>query len=207
MKTKFLLVAVLLFASIGTQAQAAVVNFFESTSAGIINVVGGERRQTLLEVLAPVRINALRAQLNPTAPVSGYTWSIFEATQDEPFGGPAVFSQSVDFPNADFTTYSIATDLLLNPGFYTMELLSAVSTGMARYDEANENLPFVAGGLFRILNGGANGSLGVDTLPSFGVDAVAAPVSAVPLPAALPLLATALGGLGILTWRRKRSPA
>jgi hypothetical protein len=28
--------------------------------------------------------------------------------------------------------------------------------------------------------------------------------SAVPLPGALPLFATALGGLGLLTWRRKR---
>ena len=206
MKIRVLLAAAILSSIAGTQAQAAVVNFFESTSAGIFNVVGGERRQTLFEVLAPVQINALRAQLNPTAPVSGYTWSIFEATQDEPFGGPQVFSQSVDFPNAGFTTYSIATDLLLNPGFYTLELLSAVSTGMARYDEANENLPFEAGGLFRILNGGANESLGIDTLPSFSVDAEAA-VSAVPLPAALPLLATALGGLGLLTWRRNRSPA
>ncbi len=32
-------------------------------------------------------------------------------------------------------------------------------------------------------------------------------VSAVPVPAALPLLATALGGIGFLSWRRKRSAA
>ena len=33
------------------------------------------------------------------------------------------------------------------------------------------------------------------------------PVSAFPLPAALPLFATALGGLGLLGWRRKRKAA
>ena len=35
-------------------------------------------------------------------------------------------------------------------------------------------------------------------------DSVATPVSANPLPAALPLLATGLGGLGLLGWRSKR---
>ena len=35
-------------------------------------------------------------------------------------------------------------------------------------------------------------------------DSVATPVSATPLPAALPLLATGLGGLGLLGWRSKR---
>jgi hypothetical protein len=36
----------------------------------------------------------------------------------------------------------------------------------------------------------------------FGLSAV--PQCAVPLPAALPLFATGLGGLGLLGWRRKR---
>jgi hypothetical protein len=40
-----------------------------------------------------------------------------------------------------------------------------------------------------------------------GVAAVEAPVSAVPLPAALPLFASGVGGLGLLFWRRKRAVA
>ena len=35
----------------------------------------------------------------------------------------------------------------------------------------------------------------------------AAPVSAVPLPATLPLFASGLGALGLLGWRRKKKPA
>ena len=36
------------------------------------------------------------------------------------------------------------------------------------------------------------------------IDPPAEPVSAVPLPAALPLFATGLGALGLIGWRRKR---
>ena len=36
------------------------------------------------------------------------------------------------------------------------------------------------------------------------IDILSAMVTAVPLPAALPLIATALGGLGLIGWRRKR---
>ncbi len=39
------------------------------------------------------------------------------------------------------------------------------------------------------------------------IDILSAMVTAVPLPAALPLMATALGGLGLIGWRRKRKVA
>jgi hypothetical protein len=52
--------------------------------------------------------------------------------------------------------------------------------------------------LFAIISG----TFGNSTIPhSSGVDLF---IGAVPLPAALPLFATGLGALGLLTWRRKR---
>jgi hypothetical protein len=47
----------------------------------------------------------------------------------------------------------------------------------------------------------ASGSLGSI------VNGTAVPLSAVPLPTALPLFATGLGALGLLGWRRKRKAA
>jgi len=44
-------------------------------------------------------------------------------------------------------------------------------------------------------------------LTSFGIGNAAAPVSATPIPAALPLFTSALGGLGLLGWRRKNKAA
>ena len=46
------------------------------------------------------------------------------------------------------------------------------------------------------------GTFGNSTVPhSSGVDLF---IGAIPIPAALPLFATGLGALGLLTWRRKR---
>ena len=49
--------------------------------------------------------------------------------------------------------------------------------------------------------------VGYSILTSAGIGNGAAPVSATPIPAALPLFTSALGGLGLLGWRRKKAAA
>ena len=63
---------------------------------------------------------------------------------------------------------------------------------------------------FRIFEGGNCGNNFCPSQDAFGVlspTSVTVSVSAVPIPAALPLFATGLVGLGLLGWRRKKKAA
>lgn len=63
---------------------------------------------------------------------------------------------------------------------------------------------------FSLLAGSGVSGLGAGAAPVrllSGENLVVAPVSAIPLPAALPLFASALAGFGFFGWRRRRQEA
>jgi len=98
-------------------------------------------------------------------------------------------------------------------------------TGGSQLFSLNQTYQLTANALYRVImetdgsslgsGGAANAHLdpffsapaGYTVLTSAGIGNAAPPVSATPIPAALPLFAAALGGLGLLGWRRKKGVA
>jgi hypothetical protein len=70
-------------------------------------------------------------------------------------------------------------------------------------------LPNSPSGLIALLAGTSPHALGIFSVPGFGSVQfnIADAVATTPIPAALPLLASALGGLGFAAWRRRKANA
>jgi hypothetical protein len=117
-------------------------------------------------------------------------------------------------------TFTVGLDVFDNPsalsgtaGFQratqSSDLLDTVNAAFVSYGLTTSIGPITGSPLF---NPGLSfsttaGPLILDSASAAAFTANAGTVSAVPLPAALPLFATGLGALGLLGWRRKRKAA
>jgi hypothetical protein len=167
-----------------------------------------------------------------TAPASANTIATFEldgVTFND--GGTASGTFSLDTTTHTITNSSITTsfkNLLFIGGDYDGSFAdSYLSVPTAEVHVGDGAIPFISGQLLT-LTFGLTDATNLWSLPSFivaggesvyswlcgglcGTRSIVAgtinTVSATPIPAALPLLATALGGMGFIGWRRKRQLA
>lgn len=112
--------------------------------------------------------------------------------------GGTIFSTAVGYDNADPWTSigsnSIGTNLINTPNFVSFASLPTTIYGI-----------FFSGTIEGALSGSGARDYGTGYIQLFGYDI--ATVAAVPVPAALPLLAAGLGALGFMGWRKKRAAA
>ncbi len=179
------------------------------------------------------QITGLGANLVDSNPVSGGLW-VAIVTLSGPGAVPSflpstIFSHALGYaelypitpyplpvgPNSGDVTGSLASSLVLGPGDYAVILGSqngfypslSNAYGDAAATEWNPALPGVSLFLGLVTPGlwiPDNPSVGD---PTFRLFVEGEPVGAAPLPTALPLFASGLGGLGLLAWRRKRKNA
>ncbi len=162
-----------------------------------------ERRQTHFEVLNNVTLTELGALIDPSVDNQNIRWRVIQSDSAAAFG-TELFSQETTLGDLGFQTYDLSLNLALATGFYILELAAIDQfLSMRGLNETNQGVPFVTtDGNFRVLDGGANENFANVLLPAFSVS-----TTAVPLPAALPLLGTGLAAFGLLGWRRKRRAA
>ena len=174
-------------------ASAAEINLFQGSGSGTFRTGLKETRQTFVEILSPLYLYEVGADIDPNQDRS-YTWRIREATETNAFDGKVLFEEEYDVIDEGFKTYDFSVGLALGPGFYLIEMdlfsVNGVGTSMRRIDEAGQGLPYDATEAIRVLDGGANGSLNNGILPAFSV--TVEDLVETPLPGALPLFAGAL---------------
>lgn len=180
-----------------SSAQAAAINLFRSAPVADFKMNTGEKRQTLVEVLSPIYILQLGAQIDPVGN-ENITWSVYQSDGFGSFVGSVLFSQTYNFTDIGASTYNVPVKVTLNPGFFIFEMQNQFDgTRMIRYNERNEFFPFFVDGTIKVFNGGANNFFANTILPAFSV------TTAVPIPAALPLMAGTFALFGFAGWRRK----
>lgn len=133
----------------------------------------------------------LSVTLDPTVNVSNALTATLDFIDPITFSGPLIF------------TYSVAGDLLTIGGFSSAGGISVgdddfllTITGFTSGSPIATTFGYSQSGIF-------NAFLAEDR----HAYVVATPVATTPLPAALPLFAAALGGLGFVGWRRRKSAA
>jgi hypothetical protein len=196
-KVGTLLIAGLLpFAALGPASAATVT--FSGTGAPSVDPLGGA------VTVGPNSFGIL-------------TWS------DGGFNGPITFNPSGldnDFVATSFTfsfTYTGPSSLSLNTSFdtgLTKFVPTPPNTGAGAWNTTfnGDTVTFTAPGAINDLNPGDEFTLIVGLVPTSGFVPADFSYTATwtgtetPLPATLPLFATALGGLGLLGWRMKRKP-
>ena len=182
--------------------------------AGTFSMNSPEARQTLLEVLNPVTITGVGAEIDPSSSGNLFEWRLYSASSTsgsgDSLGGALFASTGVSFTDVGLQVYDHAVSWSVAPGFYVLELFSLANNGsvpMRTYSESGQGLPFTTtDGNFNVLDGFANGSMqgslqGNSILPAFSVAVGSAQPA--PEPASLLLLGAGLLGFGSL--RRARA--
>ena len=185
-------------------ASAAEINLFQGSGNGTVGSGSRETRQTYIEILSPLYLFELGADIDPNTDRT-YTWRVREASETDAFDGNVLFEEDYEVIDDGFKTYDFSVGLALGPGFYLIEMdlfsVNGFGTTMRRIDEGGQSLPYEATEAIKVLDGGANGSLNNGILPAFSV--TVEDLVETPLPGALPLFA---GALVLVGWgRRQRS--
>ena len=213
---------------LGSALQAATLAYdFEDQDPDFRLQEGGtaanEIRATFIEVLAPVRFSRLGAVMRPNMEVDiDASWTVYQSNADDDvLGAVASFNADFSFASLDApaSLISMAVDVTLGPGFYLLALQTDAPLFYTHYRETPAFraafLPFTtADGALRVIEGGIINFAATDpsiiggnvSLPAISAtyDIVTSEPPAVPLPAGLTLILSALGGL---FWLRRRGPA
>jgi hypothetical protein len=158
-----------------------------------------------------IRFNGNAGTINVPVQATGSVFLSFLSTPD-----------LLSFANASLAISNLdAPDIPLPQVAAFCDFASGCPLGMASFS-VNAGLPFIVGDEYQVvmtasignidnhaLEGGAFVDPHFDTPVGYTLDISPdignAPLSSTPLPAALPLFATGIGGLGLLGWRRKRN--
>jgi hypothetical protein len=190
--------AALLGSPVAANATPYVVTLQETTQ-GVVATGSGAIDLTGLE-FADSGVLPGAAQLNPSAAViaAGPTLSLDGVVEYNGFTGPTSFGSGVDRVaddgSGDLVDICGACNDLFVPRFYVSDTpLSGTST------YAGQTF-----GSLGVTPGTYKWTWGTAADQSFTLEIAEPSVTPVPLPATLPLLATGLGALGLLGWRRER---
>jgi len=194
-------------------AQAGSTLLHEPGIASIPFTFDQDARQSLIEVLNPVVVTQLGAEIDPSTSSAVFDWRIYNSDASATVGAVHFSALNISFPSGGLAIYDTAVSIALSPGFYLLELFSPApetsSVLMARYEKANQSLPFVTSdGNFRVIEGFANFGATAPAVNSGSVDSVNSILPAFSLTVPEPVSAALLGmGLaGLACQRRVSSP-
>ena len=190
-------------------------------AAGLLGLVSGPAN-------AAVVINAFEQSGNVVFEGSGSLDLTDIALAPEEFTNTAAINPNVGFISNtnqgmdddidDILFYVLSFETDVDFGAIDVSVPTSVSGDAFSINSGRIGLPFdyVSGGALAfglVFEGATFASLSMlegtysYLLPNDTVTLNIGPVSTVPLPAALPLMAAAIGGLGLLSWRRRNSAA
>jgi len=190
-------------------ANAASVDLYDDAagfeySTSFIMEFDTAKRSTYLEVLNPVSVSALGAEINPSSSSEQFLWEVFESDEFKTLG-TNYYSLGVSFTDVGMGIYDTATSgLMLSEGYYILSLKGDGAEMPSNADYNHTPFPFTTSdGNFLVIDAAAGlGELpsslawGNVLVPSFSISA-----SVVPIPAAVYLFAS---GLGLLGWMRRK---
>jgi hypothetical protein len=207
-KSTAALAAMVLALALGAPpAHAAVVAFFRPGGTAHFTMAPIETRETYFEVLRPVHLGVLGAEIDPLEPSQQFRWRVYASNAAKGFGG-LIYDRPFTVADLGERTYDVDVDLSLPAGFFILQFVTDGNDAGTVMDRYTDGAAFVtADGNFRVIDGGFNGprvgSFGNSILPALSVS-VAPPPADVDAPAPLPALALALAALG-RRFRRRRA--
>lgn len=173
-----------------------------------------EGRQTLIEVLNPLLITQLGAEIDPLNSNVLFDWRVYNSDGFGSVGSVVTALKDITFSDIGMSVYDTSVSFVLSSGFYLLELYAqepetSNSTLMARYNEFNQGLSFITTDLnFRVIDGASTESASALTkgtvilsniiLPSFSITATAIRV---PSPTTFSIL---ILGLAVVGWSRRK---
>ena len=203
-KSTAALAAVVLALALGASAaNAAVVTFFRPGGTAYFTMAPIETRETYFEVLHPVHLGSLGAEIDPLEPTQQFRWRVYASSAAKGFGA-LLYDRPFTVADLGERTYDVDVELSLPTGFFILQFAVDGNDAGTVMDRYTDGAPFVTqDGNFRVIDGGFNGprvgSFGNSILPALSVTMTPPPadVDAPALPA-LGLVLTALG------WRFRR---